>query len=72
MPRAVAAMIFCHPVIRLGIQHAGYESEFAFFFEYGILGGYPKLFCRPEHHLAVMQVRLDGEKNTLLSMPGVQ
>ena len=33
-------MLFCHPVIRLGIQHAGYENEFAFFFGDVILGDY--------------------------------
>ena len=37
---AVVAMIFCHPVIRLGIHHAGYEKEFAFFFGDVILGDF--------------------------------
>lgn len=33
-------MIFCHAVIRLGIHHAGYEEEFAFFFGDVVLGDY--------------------------------
>lgn len=37
---AIVAMIFCHPVIRLGIHHAGYEREFLFFFGDVILGDY--------------------------------
>ena len=37
---AIVAMIFCHPVIRLGIHRAGYENGFAFFFGDVILGDY--------------------------------
>ena len=37
---AIVSMIFCHPVIRLGIHHAGYEKELAFFFGDVILGDY--------------------------------
>jgi hypothetical protein len=37
---AIIAMIFCHPVIRLGIHHAGYEKEFLFFLGDVILGDY--------------------------------
>ncbi len=37
---SVIAMIFCHPVIRLGIHHAGYEKEFLFFLGDVILGDY--------------------------------
>ena len=37
---SIIAMIFCHPVIRLGIHHAGYENEFAFFFGDVVLGDY--------------------------------
>ena len=37
---AIIAMIFCHPVIRLGIHRVGYESDFAFFFGDVILGDY--------------------------------
>ena len=37
---SIIAMIFCHPVIRLGIHRAGYENEFAFFFGDVVLGDY--------------------------------
>ncbi len=37
---AILAMLFCHPVIRLGIHRAGYENDFAFFFGDVILGDY--------------------------------
>ena len=37
---SIIAMIFCHPVIRLGIHHAGYEREFLFFLGDVILGDY--------------------------------
>ena len=37
---SIIAMIFCHPVIRLGIHDAGYENEFAFFLGDVILGDY--------------------------------
>ena len=37
---AIIAMLFCHPVIRLGIHHAGYEGEFLFFLGDVILGDY--------------------------------
>ena len=37
---SIIAMIFCHPVIRLGIHRVGYESDFAFFFGDVILGDY--------------------------------
>ena len=37
---SIIAMIFCHPVIRLGIHHAGYEKEFLFFLGDVILGDY--------------------------------
>jgi hypothetical protein len=37
---SIIAMIFCHPVIRLGIHHAGYENEFAFFFGDVVLGDF--------------------------------
>ena len=37
---AIISMIFCHPVIRLGIHCAGYESAFWFFFGDMILGDY--------------------------------
>ena len=37
---AVVAMLFCHPVIRLGIHHAGYEGEFLFFLGDVIFGDY--------------------------------
>lgn len=37
---SIVAMIFCHPVIRLGIHHPGYETEFLFFLGDVILGDY--------------------------------
>ncbi len=37
---SIIAMVFCHPVIRLGIHHAGYEEEFLFFLGDVILGDY--------------------------------
>ena len=37
---AVIAMIFCHPVIRLGIHHVGYETELPFFLGDVIFGDY--------------------------------
>ena len=37
---SVIAMVFCHPVIRLGIHRAGYESDWQFFLGDVILGDY--------------------------------
>ncbi len=37
---AIIAMIFCHPVIRLGIHRVGYEKDFLFFFGDIVLGCY--------------------------------
>ena len=37
---AIVAMVLCHPVIRLGIRHAGYQQAFPFFFGDVILGVY--------------------------------
>ncbi len=37
---SIIAMIFCHPVIRLGIHRVGYESDFLFFLGDVILGDY--------------------------------
>ena len=37
---AIIAMVFCHPVIRLGIRHAGYQQAFPFFVGDVVLGAY--------------------------------
>jgi len=37
---AIVAMVLCHPVIRLGIRHAGYQQAFPFFFGDVVLGVY--------------------------------
>ncbi len=37
---SIAAMVFCHPAIRLGAHLAGYETDFWFFFGDVILGDY--------------------------------
>jgi hypothetical protein len=37
---AIISMVFCHPVLRLGMYRPGYENEFLYFFGDTVLGDY--------------------------------
>lgn len=57
---AIIAMIFCHPVIRLGIHRIGYQDDFLYFFGDCVLGCY---LCVAHAFMFVMGVGVIYTKN---------